>query len=56
MSTLSMETLCFSMKQKEKTAKKKKKKIENDLLTFPKWIICTGVLMARPLDFSTPLT
>lgn len=47
------DSLCFSMKQKEK--KKQQKKIKNDLLTFPKWIICTCVLMTSPLDFSTPL-
>lgn len=39
--------LCFSTKQ---TKKLKKKKIKNDLLTFPKWIICTDVPMTS-LDF-----
>lgn len=42
MATLSMDTLCFSMKQTQK--------IKNDLLTFPKWITCIDVLMTS-LDF-----
>lgn len=41
-------------KKKNKEKKQKKKKIENYLLTFPKWIICTCVLMTS-LNFSTPL-
>lgn len=49
MATLSMETLCAFLRNKKQ---QKKKKIKNDLLTFPKWII---VLMTPPLDYSTPL-
>lgn len=33
---------------------KKTQKNRTDLLTFPKYIICTGVLMTS-LDFSSPL-
>lgn len=32
----------------------KKNKSKNDLLTFPKWIICTGVPMTSPLDCFNP--
>lgn len=46
------DSLCFSQNEKQQ---KKKKKIKSDLLTFPIWIICTGVPMTSPLDFSTPL-
>lgn len=38
MATLSTETLCAFLRNKQK-----EKNLKNDLLTFPKWIICTGV-------------
>lgn len=46
---------CFSTTQNGKKRQQKKQSIKNDLLTFPEWIICTGVLMTSLDFFSAPL-